>query len=252
MARDFDGTDDNLSVNTAAVTAAPLTVACWFNADTTAADMWLVNLCVSTENNNNQFSLLASGGTAGDPVEWLARDGVSSAIASTGSGYSTGVWHHACGIEYASNSRAAFIDGGSKGTNTTSKTPSGINRTAIGRQQDSAPSGPFNGRIAEVAIWDVDLTDAEVASLADGLCPLFVRPGRLVAYWPLLGRFDPEISVRGGFDLTVTGALVGDHPRILYPAPPLLGQGAAPAAPAGRTVRRPLVIGPFLHPALWE
>ena len=37
------------------------------------------------------------------------------------------------------------------------------------------------------ATWNVELTEAEMAVLAAGICPIYVRPESLVAYLPLLG-----------------------------------------------------------------
>ena len=64
----------------------------------------------------------------------------------------------------------------------------------------------LDGDLAEAAMWDVALTDAQVTMLGLGFCPLLVAPEGLVAYWPLLGRFDPEISPVGGFALTLTAS----------------------------------------------
>ena len=42
-----------------------------------------------------------------------------------------------------------------------------------------------DGSLAEAAIWNAALSDAEVAALATGVSPLLVRPGSLVFYAPL-------------------------------------------------------------------
>ena len=77
--------------------------------------------------------------------------------------------------------------------------------------------GYFGGSICEVGYWDVALTDDEVLLLSRGFSPTFVRPANLIAYYPLLGRTSPEIDLVGGFNLTLTGTSVSDHPRILLP-----------------------------------
>ena len=61
--------------------------------------------------------------------------------------------------------------------------------------------------MAEVAIWNVALSDAEVAVLSGGLPHILMRPDALVRYWPLWGRHDPEIQLVGGTDsLTLNGS----------------------------------------------
>jgi len=134
------------------------------------------------------------------------------------------------------------MDGGNKGTNGSSRTPVGINTTWLGRFIDSSPQR-WSGRIAEAAIWNVALSDAEVASLAKGYSPLFIQPTALVAYWPLIGHATTEIDSVGGFGLTVTGATKAAHPRIIYPSRSrlILPQAAAPAA--GNRRRRVLIAG---------
>src|ERR1700741_5384202 len=97
----------------------------------------------------------------------------------------------ACGVWSASKSRSAYFNGGGKATNSATQTPSGINATAIGAFLDTSPDRYHAGMVAEAAIWNVALTDAEVAVLAAAISPLAVRPGSLVAYWPLIGNNSP-------------------------------------------------------------
>lgn len=46
----------------------------------------------------------------------------------------------------------------------------------------------FDGeQLSESAHWDVELTDDEVAALAEGVSPMHVRPEHLVEYRPPAG-----------------------------------------------------------------
>jgi hypothetical protein len=104
-------------------------------------------------------------------------------------------------------------------TDTTSEAyPAGLDDLSIGSlgtTLDGARSSYADGEIADVGIWDVALTAAEVAALSAGYSADTVRPAKLVNYWPLVGFADPEIDVYGKQDLTVTGATKADHPRLL-------------------------------------
>lgn len=72
----------------------------------------------------------------------------------------------------------------------------------------------FDGRIAEVGIWNAALTAAEIASLAKGMTCDKVRPQNLVFYAPLVRDL---IDQKGGLTITNNnGATVANHPRI-YP-----------------------------------
>jgi hypothetical protein len=75
------------------------------------------------------------------------------------------------------------------------------------------------GLIAHPAIWNVALTDEEVAALGAGASPLTIRPWALVFYAPYLGRDSSEIDIVGGRILTVTGASASNtEPRISWPS----------------------------------
>lgn len=66
---------------------------------------------------------------------------------------------------------------------------------------------------SQAAVWNVALTDEEMASLAAGCSPLRVRPSALVFYAPLSpGVFD----YRAGVTITNnnTSTVSADHPRI--------------------------------------
>lgn len=161
--------------------------------------------------------IVANGGVGGDPLQAITYT-ASSSIASTTSGYSADTWHHGCAVFASATSRAAYLDGGNKGTNATNHLPSGVNRSFVGTRILSGTRAFFlNGMVAEAGIWDIALSDAEVAALATGLSPLLVRPESLVAYWPLWGSSDPEIDRVGGLGLAVTGATADAHPRVFNP-----------------------------------
>lgn len=71
---------------------------------------------------------------------------------------------------------------------------------------------PFNGYVAECALWNTALTDAEIESLAKGFSPRRIRPQSLVFYAPLLRNLQ---DLRQGLALTaVNSPTVASHPRV--------------------------------------
>ncbi len=70
----------------------------------------------------------------------------------------------------------------------------------------------FDGDIAEVGIWNVALTAAEIASLADGFTCDRVRPQSLVFYAPLIR--DLHDIARGLAITNNNTATVANHPRV--------------------------------------
>jgi hypothetical protein len=88
----------------------------------------------------------------------------------------------------------------------------------LGARISATPGLFLNGQIAEAAVWNVALSAAEIASLSKGFSPLLIRPASLVAYWPLIGRHDPEIDPVGRFDMTLTAnPTTAAHPRVILP-----------------------------------
>lgn len=236
MARLFnDAVSDFLKNTSAVVVATPLTLAAWFYSDDATANQTLISLG-DTATNNNYFRLAIAGAVAGDPVRAQAEYAAGPSQADSTTGYSANTWHHACAVFASDLSKAAYIDGGSKGTNATLAAPSSIDATAIGRLEKATPAQYMSGRIAYPAIWAAALTDAEVSVLRF-VRPCYVRPASLIAYWPLYGRISPEIDVWGNFNMTVTGAVAADHPKLIMR---FINSGrflAQPAGPGGRTTR---------------
>lgn len=215
MARLFNqGSNEYLQTDQAPVTAEPLTMACWFytlDDSLTQILMWIGD---KDAGNNQHHDIFLETDLE---VKAFSKD-TSSATASTSTNWAQDQWHHACGVFAADNDRRAFLDGGGKGTNSTSRSPVGWDRTTIAQLGGIGVS--FDGYIAEAAIWNAALSDDEVDILGKGYSPLFVRPQNLVAYWPLI-RDENQDKV-GGYDLTAFNTpSIAPHPPIIYPAPPI-------------------------------
>jgi hypothetical protein len=231
MSRLFDdASSQTLASATAPLTAAPLTMVCWFNSDDIDSHQVLMSLS-DTASDNNYFVLTIRGASAGDFVQAVVDgSGDADGTATTSSGYSANTWHHAAAVFASTTSQAAYIDGGSKGSNTSSAaTPLSVDAFGIGFFNRLSPVQYMSGKIAEAAIWNVALNDAEIAALAKGYSPLLIRPQSLVAYWPLFGNDSPEPDRwKNRYDLTLTNAPTkADHPRIYYPSMAHLGIGVA-------------------------
>ena len=155
-------------------------------------------------------------------------------------------WYHLAGV-WQYGTRSLYVNGTSEASNTS-------NRDMVLGNADCFYIGNtrldsyFEGSIAECAAYSVVLTPAEIATLAAGFSPLFVRPDKLVGYWPLGGPLTPATS---GEDITGTDGdataynspTESEHPyqvwptaqqNIIYPlapAPIIPGQGHDYALP---------------------
>lgn len=217
MARAFVNASSEGMHNTSAILSGPpITIACFFITTNDAAVLTLA--CLSNSTIAGNWILLTLRGDGGDKIEMNVNDGTTNAFPRTTTTFTTGTLHHACGIHAAANDTRVFIDGGSKNTSTTSTTPT-VDDTRIGTLNNGGTiENFFDGDIAEVGIWNVALTDPEVLVLSTGMSPLLVRPSSLVGYWPLIGRYSPEIDRVGRFDMTLDNTpAFADHPRMFYP-----------------------------------
>jgi len=236
MARDFDGSNDDIDLTLAAsqVGLTTRSVAGWFYFDSVA-----------------QYRRIMQNGNAWPNLDWDWEfdDGFGLVFAdhgwSTGTGSwsiskpSTGSWVHLCYTYDAGstgNNPVIYKDGASQSI-TERETPSGTysySQTNFYLGSDSGSGQYHDGRMAEIAIWDRVLTSGEVAILGDAYSPLFI-PNGLVLYLPLMGRTSPEIELIGGSNGTLTETSAISHPRIIYPSLAQIrrfGAGAAPAVTA--------------------
>jgi len=201
MARYFTRASNEYLINSSAVVSAePLTMACWFYSVSATDAQTLMS--INEEAINRGWVLFAQGAVAGDPVRLFAWGDTSSQGIDTSSGYSVNTWHHACGVCTANDDRKVYIDGGNSSTGNTNIGDFTAENTTIGARYTNGPSVllPMDGRVAEAAIWNVAMSDDEVAALAAGASPLTIRTQNLVAYWPLWRDEDQDYV--GGYNMT--------------------------------------------------
>jgi hypothetical protein len=75
----------------------------------------------------------------------------------------------------------------------------------------------YTGLIAEVAIWNKALADAEITSYMSGEAASTIAAANLIGYWPLSADNATQSNegLDAGGDLSVSGATFdADHPTI--------------------------------------
>jgi hypothetical protein len=175
------------------------------------------------------------GSGYGQTLFAISRDG-GFGLAQSTIQWSVNTWHHAAGVFIAANSRKVYLDGGNMGSDVTNIGWVPKNRVDIGQIGRNLPADFYNGRIADAAMWNVELTQPEIAILAKGFCPLFVRRNNLVRYyraWRMAGT--NLIDFRQGFHLNAGGVPANaEHCRQIYTAEPFARSVyQAPAPPSG-------------------
>ncbi len=210
MARSFlKSTSDYLTASGAGAKAAPLTLACFVRVDAPA-----FQAAVSLDNYGSHafFVGVNNTGKAQAQINGPGGGGFSQAVSTRS--VSVNSWHHIAGVYRSASSRDAYVDGGGKGSDTTTVTPAPMSRTEVGRVGGFATY--LDGALAEVGIWNVALSDEEIRRLALGQTPLWIRPRALVFYAPLTAGEDFDV-VRG-LSLVASGAPgVRGHPPIVMP-----------------------------------
>lgn len=203
----------------AVVGAAPMSIGCWYQPATTpGGQVTIAGLFNSSQNVNGAQQISLNSDTSNSAV-FKIGDGAGNTNATASGSFTNGAWAHVLGTYASATSYACYRDGANKGTGATSRIPSALDRTSVGVQDDSSPNQSINvaSLVAELAIWNVALTDAEATILARRVSPLLVRPSNLVAYWPLIGGYAPEIDLKGGSSLTVQGVVsAAPHPALAY------------------------------------
>lgn len=193
-------------------------MACWFNPNASSG-----NLSILTVDNNtalSRFSIQQNATTSpARRIQVAAFDNINSFsyVGAVEGAVITNQWQHAVGTFNSSGQGRAYLNG-SEGIQLTgspsipSISPIGINSIHIGVRYFAGFTGYWNGRLADVGIWNVALTAAEIASLAKGITCDKIRPQSLVFHAPLVRDL---IDTKGGLTITNNnGATVTEHPRI--------------------------------------
>jgi hypothetical protein len=205
MAYDFNGTSQYLEVSTA-VANRPCTMSAWAYLDAVNNPRDIVSVSSKTT-----LSVLRLNVNSGQYR--ITDQGNVSAVAN-GAVVTANLWNHYAGVFASESSRTAYTNGIAGATNTTTVAAITPTVTSVGAwfQGTSSPIQFLDGRIAEVGIWDVALTAAEISSLAKGMTCDKVRPQSLVFYAPLVRNL---IDAKGGRTITNNnGATVANHPRV--------------------------------------
>ena len=81
---------------------------------------------------------------------------------------------------------------------------------------------PYDGKLAEVGIWDAALSNDELMRLYKGISPASIQPSKLRGYWPLNDYGAAGIAKdRSPYNQTLTmgaagSALLPDHPPVFF------------------------------------
>lgn len=214
MARSFTAaSNEYIQTSNAVITGYPFTVNARVNVSALGA-AYTIWSCVTSASGDHYFSLDKG---ASNTVRFRARTTSSSDALSTAT-LSSSTEYVITAVGTSATDRKVYINGTNDGSSTTSRTPSGMDRTTIGRQNISTPTNSFGGVICEVTVWNAALTQAEIDSLALKISGLCIRPASIVSHLPLVNNIID--SVNSTWAWAATGTAVVDHYRVFNPGRP--------------------------------
>ena len=208
-----------------------ISIAAWINPDTSSATDNILG-CYKNSGGFEGYALRYV--EAGPNISFW--DGTSERAGPT---ITTGLWQHVM-VAADGTTGTMWVDSSNNSITFASMTGSGVDKW-IGALDPSSTTEPMDGKLSDLAVWDVKLTTAEHDMLAVGISPLMVRPGSLIAYWPLIrGGTNGAIDVVGGINGTQNGTVgtVAD-PLLIKPSGQaiLFPLAAAPPGPAVGDIR---------------
>jgi hypothetical protein len=167
---DFDGVDDYIRISDAdsldEVTTNNFSVSCWVK--TTATDG---SICIKRDSGTG-FELGISSGK----VSWYLNDGSGYADTNDTSTINDGEWHHIVWVFVRNDKAYRYIDGVNSGTNDSITSISGSLANSIdlgiGARLKTTPDNFYTGKIDELAIYDRELTQAEITKIYNDGSPI--------------------------------------------------------------------------------
>lgn len=221
MAVVLDGSSQYLSGASTLLTNEPIDMVIYGYCGSSTAYQVALNLGNGGGASGN-YDVVWAGSAGGDPISCLKQtDGAVNGQADTSSGYSTNTWFLGASTFISNTSRAAFINGGSKGTNTTSITDPTPDNIAIGASLNSSASVYFNGRLAEAYVISANMTDGQHGTAGKGVSPFWLVPASKIRGWyHCFNNPNNSVTTTGNYPhLTATGSpTYTSHPaNVMYP-----------------------------------
>ena len=174
-----------------------------------------------------------------------ARDSSSNISFSTTNAATLNVWNMGAFVAASATDRRVILkaDFGNEGSDATNISPTGLDNTTFGVDINGAGTfaSDINYRTANIAVYNVALSNNELTAINRGTWAKEIRRGNLIANWRLLGNTDPEPdSATPNQSLTLTSAPAkGDHQgmKLWTPPPPSIFISSVPG-PSGGAIQK--------------
>lgn len=158
------------------------------------------------------------------------RGGGAFANPVSATSYPLNAWNNAILIfNSAGGAKDIYLNGGGKGSDSTTVNIASWDQFAIGQRCSSAAVYGTMAALAQATCWNIALSAAEISALTTPVeyngvigypSARMVRPEAIRGHWPIFGNGSPELDQEGrGLDLTLvnTPAKAAFQPPIIYP-----------------------------------
>lgn len=231
MSYSFDGSNDTMTGTFASTYSDPITFGCYIKiADHPLAVDSLICLGNSSSSNNDSYRLnidstdnrfqIVSVDSAGATSTASVVLVVDSGTILTTYNATTG-WVGLVGVIQATDTGRSLYVGAIENVDTGTADRLVANALQHIRLGESLVAGlDYNGLLAEVAIWNAELSDPEITSYLGGTAASQIAAANLIGYWPLSASNATQANegIDTGGDLSVTSATFSsDHPTITIP-----------------------------------
>lgn len=202
MALDLISASSQRLSMSAPLTGGPWTFAIWYRPTTVAVSNGLLTPASATQYAALGYTYLSQR------TSYFTSGGESDAPASTGN-----TWQHYAVYQGASGGQAiAYRNGVAGNTVNTVFTGATVTQWIIGALLISnAYYDHMNGMLANIGVWQAQLTAEQIGALAKGISPRLVRPQYLRLYAPMIRAVT---DLRQARTITrINGPTAGAHPR---------------------------------------
>ena len=180
MARGFTAASSHvLYVNAGIITAYPFTMACWAQAvDVTGT--YCILFLGDKDSDSIYYEVQFSGAVAGDPIRLVVRN-TTAVNLDTATGYSANTWAHVAAVLVSATERYVYINGAKTGSGglTSVTFSANVDRFAVGSLYRLTPVIYLGGKVAEIGLWNTNLSDAQITSLAAKVRPSAIARANL-------------------------------------------------------------------------
>lgn len=171
-------------------------------------------LMVGSGDAYNGSLLIMDGAFSGDPARFSKFGGV---LANSAASYAINTWYAIAGRAASATALDVSLDGVQTAGASTSVSFKTLTQFQIGARANPSYNLGMAGDCACAAVWDVQLDDDELVSLAKGFSPRRIRPQSLKYYAPLVRELVLPVWTPAGTPPTMSvgagTAVPSAHPR---------------------------------------